>query len=203
MDNLPNKSKLLSILFWNARSINKRKHELETLLKNIDVFLCVESWLQDSDDRKDHIYASGFVQYKHNRKNHRGGGILIMVRKTIAFDEISIISPHKSVELCGIQLTNANPTLNIVVCYRVPGFTLLQSIWDSIVQSLDNTQAGILVGDFNSHNIICNCTHSDTNGKHLAKSINENDLFLHNHDSITRTDPYYKTNSNIDLLFST
>ena len=61
--------------------------------------------------------------------------------------------------------TNANPTLNIVVCYRIPGFTLLQSIWDSIVQSLDNTQAGILVGDFNSHNIIWNCTHSDTNSK--------------------------------------
>ena len=153
----------------------------------------------------DHIYASVFVQYKLNRENHRGGGILIMVRNTIAFDEISIKSRHKSVELCGIQLivSNANPTLNIVVCYRVPSLTRLQSIWASIVQSLDNTQAGILVGDFNSPNIIWNRTHSETGGKHLAKSINENDLFLHNNDTIRRTDPYYKTNSNIDHLFST
>ena len=69
-----------------------------------------------------------------------------MVRNTIAFDEISIKFPHKSFELCGMHLTNANPTLNILVYYRVPGFTLLQAIWDSIVQSLDNTQAGILMG---------------------------------------------------------
>ena len=101
------------------------------------------------------------------------------------------------------MLTNANPTLNIVVYYRVPDFTLLQFIWDSIVQSLDNPQAGILVGDFNSHNITWNCTHYFTNGKHLAKIINENDLYLHNHDTITPTDPHYETNSNIDLLFST
>ena len=127
MDNLPNKSKSLSIIFWNAHSINKRRYKLETLLKNIDIFLCVESWLQDSDDRKDYIYISGLVQYKQNRKNLRGGGILILVRNAIAFDKISIKSAHESVELRGIQLTNAKPTLNIVVYYRVPSFALLQS----------------------------------------------------------------------------
>ena len=196
-------TKSLRILFWNARSINQRKHELPTILKSIDIFLCVESWLKDSDDNKNFMFASGFVQLKKNRQHSRGGGILIMVRRAIAFREISIHSPDPSVELCGIKLTNTNPVLDIIVCYRAPGLILTQSQWDTIVSNINKNYSSILIGDFNCHNVIWNCDSTDKNGERLAESIDNNDLFLHNSNTITRCDPTNNNHSNIDLVFST
>ena len=196
-------SKSLRIMFWNARSIYQRKYELPIILQNIDVFLCVESWLKDSDKDKNYMFAPGFVQLKKNRQHSRGGGILVMVRQTIAFREIPTNSPDPSVEICGIQLTNTYPPLNIVVCYRAPGFTLTSTQWATIVSNVDKNCSGILVGDFNSHNVIWNCDSTDCNGDRLATSIDNNDLFLHNSSTITRSDPSNNTHSNIDLLFST
>ena len=40
-------NKDLKILFWNCRSINKRKKELHKILEDLDMFVCVESWLSD------------------------------------------------------------------------------------------------------------------------------------------------------------
>ena len=66
--------KSLRILYWNARSIFKRKHDLSALLKDFDIFLCVESWLknEDEDDEGDprklkkpkQCLVPGFVQYQ-------------------------------------------------------------------------------------------------------------------------------------------
>lgn len=90
-------------MFWNERSLNKRKNDLPGLLSNLDIFLCVESWLQDSSNSGGkQVYTTfvpGFVQLQKNRHNFTGGGILIMVRKHIAFCEIEIESPDKNLEM--------------------------------------------------------------------------------------------------------
>ena len=54
----------LKVCFWNARSINKRKNELPDILKDLDIFICVESWLNDKDKNRDYIFSRDFVQYK-------------------------------------------------------------------------------------------------------------------------------------------
>lgn len=199
-------SKSLRILYWNARSINKRKKEIPALLQNIDIFLCVESWLQDPADddtnNQDFTFAPGFVQLQKNRHHSRGGGILIMIRKSIAFQEIQIQSPDVNVELCKIRLTNTNPSIDIVVCYRAKG-TLSQEQWNLIASYTDQNHPSLLIGDFNSHNIIWNCSNTDKNGKMLANSIEDYNLFLHNPDSLTRINPINCQHSNIDLVFST
>ena len=35
----------LKILFWNTRSLCTRKEELEKIIKNYNIIVCVESWL--------------------------------------------------------------------------------------------------------------------------------------------------------------
>ena len=189
----------LNILYWNARSIKNRKHELPSLLQNIDIFICVESWLKDSDKS---IFAKGFVQVKKNRQHATGGGILILIKKEIAFIELNnIISPDTSVELCAIRITNTNPVLDIHVCYRTPGFSLTQEQWNVLVKNVDQNRSCILVGDFNSHNTIWKCRYTDSNGNRLQTSIEDHNLVLHNHDKITRSDFNTNTHSNIDLFF--
>ena len=196
--------KSLRILFWNARSINKRKEELTNILKDTDIFLCVESWLNDSDKNKDYIYSPDFVQFKQNRSYAKAGRILILVRRNLAFHKINnITSPDISVELCGIRITNTNPTLDIITCYRSPGQTLSQAQWDTIVNNVNTNRHSILVGDFNAHNVIWNCKNTDSNGERLLNSTDDLDLFLHNYNTISRTDFKNNSHSNIDLLFST
>lgn len=198
-------SKSLRVLFWNARSINKRKHELPVLLLNIDIFICVESWLQDRDNNScqkiDSTLAPGFVQLQKNREDSRGGGILIMVRKSIAFREISIESPDKNIEVCKICLTNTTPSINITACYRAKGI-LNQEHWDFIASLADNDRPNLLVGDFNAHHFSWNSYKTDSNGESLANSIEKYNLFLHNYDTITRINPINNNHSNIDLVLS-
>ena len=170
--------------------------------------MCVESWLKDtpgntSKRQHESTFAPGFVQLQKIRDPSRnGGGILIMIRKSIAFQEIPINSPDYSVEICKFRLTNTTPSIDVIVCYRHPG-SLSQDQWNSIVSSTNNNHPCLLIGDFNAHNIIWNCYETNTNGRHLANSMDDYNLFLHNFDTLTHIDPRNRKLSNIDLVFST
>lgn len=72
-----NCTKTLKILYWNTRSFKKRREEIEKLLKDIDIVVCVESWLSQDIG----VQYPGFVTFRKGRVNSKGGGILIFVRK--------------------------------------------------------------------------------------------------------------------------
>ena len=176
----------LKILYWNARSYKQRRLELPSVLKNIDIFICVESWLSSSDVIRNSDVPTGFIVYRKDRTISKGGGILIFIRKNVAFFEIKdIVTPLQSVEICGLRITNLNPIIDLIVCYRAPGL-LTQNQWSEIVSNVKINKNCILVGDFNSHHVSWNCAHSDTNGLRLFDAIESNNLFLHNK-SITYT----------------
>lgn len=190
----------LNILYWNARSINAHKEELEVILKGVDIFVCVESWLKP--DIKFNI--RGFNVFRKDRENMRGGGILFLVRKKYAYKEITIPNAiHDTVELSGININNISPPLNIFTCYRTPGHNLNQNQWDEIISSVQSLPKDcILVGDFNAHHTIWNCDHNCTNGERLYNTIDDSDLFLHNLDTYTHIDLHRNKKSNIDLIMS-
>ena len=129
----------------------------------------------------------------------------MLIRKNLAFCEITNIpSPDISVELCGIRITNTQPSLNIFACYRSPSGRLLsQADWDLIAECTNTTIPSILLGDFNAHNTEWKCYNTDTNDDRLSNSVNKYDLFLHNNLTTTRIGYNNEKNSNIDLLFST
>lgn len=190
----------IKIVFWNTRSFLRRKEEVECLLKTTDIFICVETWLTD----KISVQFPGFLTFRKDRCLSRGGGILILIRKSIAYIElIDIFSPDDSVEMCGIHVNNVEPAFDIIVCYRTPGFTLAQNQWDDIVKNVSNRKNCILLGDFNAHNVAWNCLNSDTNGIRFYNAINAYDLLIHNSDSKTHIDFHRNVKSNLDLVLST
>ena len=129
--------KSLKLLFWNARSLKKRINELPLLLPQLDVFVCVETWLSSEKDQEQTINYPGFVTFRKDRHHSRGGGILMLIRKNVAYTEMkNLLTPDISVEICGIKITNTNPELKIVACYRAPGLTLAQDQWDMIVSNI-------------------------------------------------------------------
>lgn len=193
------KDTLLKILFWNPRSIKPRKNELGHILQEIDILVCVESWLKPKDNFK----IAGFNTYRKDREDTQGGGILFLIRKDIKFSVIVQIPTHvPDIEMGGIRLTNFEPTLDLMACYKIPGSTLEQHEWNAIAGSTDNNNT-ILMGDFNAHNQLWNCRHTDSNGERLYNSMTDNDLFLHNHNTLTHVNARTNFKSNIDLVFST
>lgn len=115
----------LKIVYWNVRSFMQRQNELEHLLKNspIDILICVESWLTDNYS----ISCQGYITIRKDRTHSRGGGIIMLIRKSIAFREIvNLKTPSETVELLGIHINNVTPALDIIACYRAPGLTLTQ-----------------------------------------------------------------------------
>lgn len=193
-------TKNLKILFWNTRSFTQRQAELRTKLHEFDMCVCVETWLTE----KDQVQVSGFVTYRSDRKHSRGGGIIILIRKNLAFVEINDIhSPDISVELCGIHLNNIIPATDLFVCYRTPGHSLAQDQWDQIVNNIKLNNHSILLGDFNAHHTFWNCNYTDGNGSKFFNSIGNRDLYIHNQNTLTHVDFYRNSKSNIDLVLST
>lgn len=95
----------LRVLFWNARSLNKHEEELIPILKNIDIFICVESWLKKDIS----VEFAGFNCFRKDRNHSRGGGILILLQKNISFSEvINLDIPDECVEIAGLKITNIN-----------------------------------------------------------------------------------------------
>lgn len=104
----------IEVVFWNARSIVPRLPELQKNLKDIDVFICVETWLTGEKN----IHVPGFSTFRKDRTHSRGGGLLMLIGSDLVYGEIlDLVSPEKSVELGGIYINNINLHVNIIVYY--------------------------------------------------------------------------------------
>ncbi len=79
--------KFIPFLFLNIRSVKTKINELETLIlgsESLPIVLMSESWMSmDDPDNILPCYASYNV-YRCDREQRRGGGVLIMVPKTIS-----------------------------------------------------------------------------------------------------------------------
>ena len=111
----------LKILYWNARSYKQRRLDLPSVLKNIDIFICVESWLPPEDVIRNSDVPTGFIVYRKDRSHSKGGGILIFIRKNLEFFEIEdIVTPHQSNEIYGLIVRSIMGFILVIliVCYR-------------------------------------------------------------------------------------
>ena len=190
----------LKIVFWNTRSFIQRREEVESILQNVDIFICVESWLTP----KNTVRFRGFLTFRKDRRNTRGGGILILLRKNLSYSELKELKiPDDSVELYGISVNNVSPPIDLYICYRAPGLTLTQQQWQEIVNNVDDNKHGLFVGDFNAHHKVWNCRYTDLNGERFYNAIDKQNLFLHNSDTKTYINMHRNIQSNLDLLLST
>ncbi|XP_076644973.1 uncharacterized protein LOC143354605 [Halictus rubicundus] len=190
----------LRIIYWNARSIAQRKEELEQMLQEIDIFICVETWLKPEM----RIAFKGFNTVRKDRIGRRGGGIAIFIKRSIDYCILpNIRSFNNLIETCSIKLVNTVPSINIMALYRPQGPSLGQNKWDWIMQTVSDLQPCLLVGDFNAHNTVWNCSSNDCNGDRLFNSLLSHSIFLHNPDSLTHVDLSNNSKSNIDLIFTT
>ncbi|XP_078041391.1 uncharacterized protein LOC144472304 [Augochlora pura] len=120
----------LNIVSWNGRSILGKKEELLSLMNNIDIMVCVESWLKPGIV----FNIPGYKTVRKDREVGKGGGVIIFIANYLKFKTIeSLDVADPQVEICGIEITNLKNILNIIACYRPPGRKINSNNWDKLL----------------------------------------------------------------------
>lgn len=190
----------LRILYWNPRSVTKKLEEVQKIIQDIDIFVCVESWLKEDNS----FLFAGFNTLRKDRVHTSGGGIAFLIRKKYNYIEIqNLYNDNPLVELAGIHITNLKDPVSIIACYKPPKLKVSNAEWGTIISNADARPRCILLGDFNSHNEAWNCIDTDENGISLLEQTEKHNLFLHNTNTHTRFDIRTNYKSNLDLVFST
>lgn len=195
----------LKILQWNARGINKKRHELIKILNEFDadIIVIVESLL-NSNIR---LTLKNYAVIRHDRTTNKGGGLCIFIRKNIMFKVIdSFIDIPDVLENKNILLfpESVNPIL-ISSIYRPPHDNFDNNLWNLLFQKLHNftSVSGIktvLLGDFNCHHYIWELQASNDNiGSKLHEQIEDSNLILLNNGSRTYLNNNLNKVSAVDL----
>lgn len=141
--------------------------------------------------------------FRIDRNNRPGGDLIFLIRKSVNYTVIhNLCNISDNLETGAIKILDESPEFVLAGCYRVPGFNVSQSEWDQYFNSINSQGPCLIFGDFNSHNIHWNCSHTDTNGKKILNSVSDSDLTLINENTLTHIDFSRDKLSNIDLVFS-
>ena len=187
-------------MYWNPRSVRDKKEEISEMIQDIDILVCVESWLKEYDN----FQFSGFNTLRKDRQYTTGEGIVFLIRISYNYTLVNNIqNVNTYTELYGIEITNLNEPILIIACYKPPHIVIDEQEWNLLLNYTKIKRQCILFGDFNSHNATWNCDSTDNNGELLLKQSEKHNLFLHNNNTYTQVNIQTNTKSNIDLIFST
>ena len=108
----------LKCVCLNARSIINKKSELDFLVADIDphVIGITESWANE-DIVDAELALTGYVMFRKDRQERRGGGVILYVKESIQAYEITLKSEADSVEAIWCNIVTRNLTLTIGVVY--------------------------------------------------------------------------------------
>ena len=124
------------------------------------------------------------------------GELSILSRKNILQNKINInthlqvvavsASLHKTITICSLLIPPYDP--------------IIENALNNLIEQFP--KPFILMGDFNSHNIIQGSKTTNKRGQILEKIINSNNLCLHNQNSQTHLNPFSGSYSVIDLTLN-
>lgn len=203
-----------SILSSNCRSVLPKLDEIRTLLflRNIDIFVASESWLNDQhDDNTTSI--EGYLCFRADRRNRIGGGVAIWSKYVFPVYRFPV-SYHPDFECLIICFT----TLHIaLLALYIPPITSTRSriyIDEFIISHLDNVLAAhpgysvIICGDLNRFDVSVVCSSFNLVNLNILPTYGDSQLdyilipeFLSDVYKITLCDPVDKSKTpHVSLL---
>lgn len=119
------------------------EHLMESKANKPKVIIVTESWIKESE--KKFFNMQNYNVTFSCRKNSRGGGICVFVRKDIRFEKVTSIEIQKS-HVVIIQLYD--PHIRICAIYRSPS-TEMKTFMHYFDHFLEKSEKLIICGDFN------------------------------------------------------
>ena len=117
-------AQLLSVVLFNARSLNNKLPDLQYLLNayNYDVVCITESWLSPHITNNVILGDCSYSFARTDRSaSHSDGGICVLTNNTSTKAvAISIPLLFAHVELCVIDIISTESKTRLFICYRPP-----------------------------------------------------------------------------------
>ena len=137
----------------NARSLNKNHIELKQVLDKTyyDAFAVSESWLTKNTPR-DRFMLDDFNILRADRKNKRGGGVCLFLRKQYTkFRVIKIPNVCEMPEMLWVEVVVGQCKIAIGTLYKPPKIPCVafRQAYDSLIYIYSKYEHTILAGDFN------------------------------------------------------
>ena len=187
---------MTKIIQWNLNGFFKKQEELKLIIQNHDPqIIC----LQETNFRDNFTaHLKNYVGFSKNRilSNRASGGVTIYTKSNIPSKKIKINSNFETIAV-SIELNEKFSICNIYLPNQTD-FSLPDL--ENIIRQLP--KPFILVGDFNSHNIIWGSNSTNSRGKTLEKLIQNEDLVLLNDSTPTHINFGNGNFSCIDLSLS-
>lgn len=169
------------LMIWNARGIRHKKDELFDFMlqNNIDICLLSETLLSSNLS----IRNNDFYCYRNDRENSRGGGVAILVKKSIRHKLVPIVDTVL-IENIGIKLETSDGPVFIYSCYFPGGAAGRDGVKknnftaDILKLTRSTNENLILGGDFNSRHRSWGCSRANCWGNILHEKIEINNLWI-------------------------
>lgn len=162
----------INLAYWNANAVFNKKDELAVFCEEnkIDIMLINETHLKPQKQ----FNIRNYTTYRTDRKESKGGGTAILVKKGIKHGELPSCK-QENIESTGILLQTKNGNFNIYSVYKAPNKEMLET--DIQAMFMDN-KATIAAGDFNAKHINWNSRITNTNGRKLQDIANKHNLLI-------------------------
>ena len=136
----------------NTRSLNKNHTELKQVLDrtHFDAFSCSETWLTKNTP-KDRFMFDDFNIIRSDRKNKRGGGVCLFLKKQYNFKRINIPNVCEMPEMLWVEVSVGKCKIAIGTLYKPPKIpcSAFREAYDSLIHIYSKYEHTILAGDFN------------------------------------------------------
>lgn len=190
----------LTLLLWNARSIIPKRSELEVLLWTHDPHLvCItETWLTQGKV----FEIPNFITVRQDRLDGLGGGVLILIRKEIAFritNSTSCQFRDLTIDMVSIDVHTLYGKTQISCLYAPPGRNIPTEIWGELFEALPENVNHIFCGDVNAHHTSWGDMSSNCRGSSLLTFALNKDLYIANDSTPTRFCDANVSGNNLDL----
>lgn len=182
-------------LLWNARGWRTKGTELIKYSKDYDIMCITETKSKRGNRFKSNICNN------YRQGEGGAGGVAIFIRDDIRSQFLNLNSIKGNFDITGVRILGEREMINVIVVYRRPGGIERDGIWKEIVECVDNNENLILVGDFNAHHTAWNCDRVDANGEKMLEELEDADMFVVNHDTLSRIEELGQRDSNLDLVW--
>ena len=193
----PPRTSSLVLAHWNAEGIRNKKAELQNFLtrNEVDIICIQETHLTDNHK----FFIRGYSDFRQDRKNRHKGGIITLVRNTIAATKVSSSREQDELEFLTVKLLLPRGDMYVTNCYSPPNTTL------QLHKIEIHTERHVVLGDFNSHSPSWGYNTLDARGEEVENWMLDNTLLLINNpaDQPTYFSRAWKTQSTPDLAIAT
>ena len=199
----------ITIVQWNARSLNGYNGKIPQLLHYIDSFqtppevLCIqETWNHEGQKL---LQIPGYKPPVCIRrgKGKMGGGVAIFVKIGIDSEQIQYKHTSTNIEIVIVRIFGTKHNLDIANFYTPGGIPIPADTYINITESL--RKQALLLGDFNAQNELWDSNHTgyDSNGDEIINFLNATDYIALNSGCGTRFNIETGNVTALDLTFAT